>query len=129
MSNIVLVSADATLYKRLKTALEQNKLGVATVVHDSKTALELCRQHPPVLAVIDLFLPAMSGLELIQKLKQNQDLRIMLISRVRTRHLLERAFRYGADDILILPFTDETFLSYAFQRLGRAELAPPTKSI
>ena len=128
MNDVLIVSLDKTLSKRLKSALEQSRIGPVSEATDTRVAIEYVKQQKPSLVVIDLFLPATSGVELLHKLKQNSDCHVMLITRVRNRHLLERAYRYGADEVLVLPFSDETFLSFAFQRVGRTELAPQAKA-
>lgn len=66
--NLVLADDDRTFCQVLAKALEARGYAVETA-HDGESALRLIQETTPEYAVIDLRLPDMSGLKLIERLK------------------------------------------------------------
>jgi response regulator of citrate/malate metabolism len=70
------------------------------------------------LVIIDLFLPGTSGMEVLKVLQQmHGSAGCILITRINTRGMLDRAFRYGARDVLIYPVDAETLRHTVAHRL------------
>ena len=68
---ILLVEDDDFLRDLLTQKLEAKGFAV-TIAKDGETALALATTHLPDLILLDLFLPGMSGFEMIAKLRQNE---------------------------------------------------------
>src|SRR5687768_9544380 len=61
---------DDPMQGRIITALFRDNPGIeVTAVHDPGEALELVASRPPDLLLLDLGLPGMSGLEVLQRVK------------------------------------------------------------
>jgi len=78
----------------------------AEVVHDGARALERIRAEQPDLVVLDLMLPGMSGLDVLDTLrKEKRTLRVVILTALATENDLVRGFELGADDYMKKPFS------------------------
>ncbi len=98
----------------------------AIVAHDGEEALELCLQHEPSLVITDLQMPYMSGLELAQKLKDNQSTKdtpvLMLTARgyALDQHELDLT---NIKKVMSKPFSPREVMAIVTELLGGASEA------
>lgn len=79
---------------------------------DAESGLQLVESNPPDLAVVDLKLPGMSGLEFMDKaLLSVEGLRIILTTGISSADQAVAALRHGAFDFLPKPFSYEELMS------------------
>ena len=76
------------------------------ITKDGKEALEVIKQETPDLAVVDIMMPYVSGLDLIEYVRNNLkiDLPIIVISALEQDDIVLEAFRHGATDFITKPF-------------------------
>jgi DNA-binding NtrC family response regulator len=118
MSSVMLVSQDMQLAKVVKEALRESGARLTSICGDSRSAAESFQQHPPILVVLETFLPDSSGLEMLKMLKRmNEKCLFVMLSRMRTRSMIERAFRLGAHDVLTFPLDEESLRQTILHRL------------
>jgi len=123
LSQILLVSADRELARFLKSALRDTPLKVTYETASVKMAADIVAGHPIGLTVLDFFLPDSSGLEALKVLKRvNEQGLFLLLTRLRTRIVLERAFRLGAQDVLHYPVSEMTLRDTILHRLAAQAL-------
>ncbi len=80
--------------------------------------LELAGQHHPNLVILDIHLPDMSGLEVLQHLRgEHPDLPIVVVTADATPHQAEVARRLGATEYLTKPLDVRRFLGAINQHL------------
>jgi DNA-binding response OmpR family regulator len=112
MSNpILVVEDDETLAQALRKTLESEGFEVL-LARDGRTALELGRQPNLEMIILDLMLPRISGLEVCQRLRQDNVATpiIMLTARgLDTDKIF--GLRLGADDYLSKPFNIDELLA------------------
>lgn len=103
MKKILLVDDHPLMRKGLALTLETEvDLTVAAQAASAEEALSLMDKTSPDLAVIDVSLPGMSGLELIKHLKaMKPDLAVLVVSRHDESLYAERAIRAGARGYLM----------------------------
>lgn len=103
MKKILLVDDHPLMRKGLALTLETEvDLTVAAQAASAEEALSLMEKTEPDLAVVDVSLPGMSGLELIKHLRaMNPDLAILVVSRHDESLYAERAIRAGARGYLM----------------------------
>lgn len=105
---------------------------VAGKAHSGVSALESVDKFRPDLVLLDIYLPDISGLEVLQRLREDDHppVDVMAITAAREVNSLRSAMRGGVVHYLIKPFLFPTFeeklLSYAaaherMRRIGKAE--------
>ncbi|MFA5831514.1 MAG: response regulator [Candidatus Paceibacterota bacterium] len=76
----------------------------AILSRDAETALKMIRQDPPLLVLLDLLLPGMSGLELLETLKTENivpGLPVIILSNLAQKEKIKKAIELGARDFLV----------------------------
>lgn len=117
---ILLVEDEPTLRTQLTGQLESRGYSV-DAAEDGETGLYLGREYPMDLAIIDLGLPRMSGIELIRQLRalQRPFPILILTARDAWQDKVE-GLESGADDYLTKPFHSEELLARINALLRRA---------
>ncbi|MFT5513924.1 MAG: DNA-binding NarL/FixJ family response regulator [Rhodothermales bacterium] len=98
MTRILLVDDHPLMRKGLAMSLQsESDLEVVAQCADAEEAMEIFAEANPDLAIIDVSLPGMSGLELIKHLLAiREDLKVLVASRHDESLYAERAIRAGA---------------------------------
>ncbi|OAJ53833.1 DNA-binding response regulator [Paraburkholderia ginsengiterrae] len=97
MSTILIVDDHPAFRMIIKLQLMQ-LLGVEEVIEadNGQTAVELARQHTPELAILDLDIPRISGLDVIPRLKlAHPSIRVLVLSGHDAATFAPRAMRSG----------------------------------
>ena len=79
MANIALVDDDKNILASVSMLLEQEGYHVRTFT-DGASALSALTASPPDLAILDIKMPRMDGLELLRRLRQNADLPVIFLT-------------------------------------------------
>jgi len=118
MSGILLVTEDRELGNRIRDTLRDTKAKLIGVCGTFRTAVDVFQKTHPNMVVLETFLPESSGLEALKNFKQmNEHCVFVMLSRLRTRSALERAFRLGAHDVLLFPVDMEILRQTILHRL------------
>jgi two-component system response regulator PhoP len=117
---LLLVEDDAVLNRSLTERFEKSGFTVNRA-EDGPEGLYLGREFPIDVAVIDLGLPGLSGVELIRSLRQEgkEYPILVLTARDRWQDKVE-ALKIGADDYVVKPFHLEELLARVDALLRRA---------
>jgi two-component system response regulator PhoP len=117
---LLLVEDDPSLSRSLATQLEQAGYSVERST-DGREGLYYAREYPVDLAIVDLGLPSMSGVELIKQLRADgKDYPILVLTaRDRWQDKVE-VLKLGADDYVVKPFNVEELLARVDALLRRA---------
>jgi DNA-binding response OmpR family regulator len=102
------------------------KLGQAgfrvQAVDDGTAALSAIEEDPPDLAVLDVMMPGLSGIDVLRKLRETERTRgvrvILLTARSRDADV-DAGFASGADDYIIKPFSPRELLHRVNAALAR----------
>ena len=84
------------------------------VAYDGQTGLELIKQKPIDLIVLDVILPGMNGFEVAEKIKElgYTHVPIIFLSALGTTDNIIKGLELGADDYLTKPFKFKEFTIY-----------------
>ncbi len=100
---VLIVEDDRTIRHFIRVSLETQRY--ACMETDSgQMALALCASHKPDVLVLDLGLPDIDGLDVIQKLRETSDVPILVVSARGHEREKVQALDAGADDYLTKPF-------------------------
>ena len=92
---------------------------------DGQEGLNLARQNPPDLVILDLMLPGMDGLEVCRRLRAASDIPIVILTARDTVEDRVIGLDSGADDYLLKPFSLDELLARLRALFRRA--APSAK--
>jgi DNA-binding response OmpR family regulator len=122
-SDSVLVADDSMTVLSMVTArLERSGFDVIGAT-DGEEALRLAREHRPRLAVLDLDMPGLTGLQVARHLRQDPDLsgiRIVLLTAHGGEDDVSAGFAAGVDDYIVKPFSPQDLQRRIEQLLGLA---------
>lgn len=118
----VLVADDEPHIGRIiKTKLEQGPF-VVTLVYDGAEALAELERDPAVrLLILDLMMPLVSGLEVLDRVRADarwRSLPCLILTAAGQDHHEADALRRGANDFMTKPFSPKRLLARASQLVG-----------
>ncbi|HEV3119717.1 MAG TPA: response regulator transcription factor [Gemmataceae bacterium] len=120
MANIALVDDDKNILASVSMLLEQEGYHVRTFT-DGAAALTALTTSPPDLAILDIKMPRMDGLELLRRLRQAQDLPVIFLTSKDEEIDELMGLNAGADDYIRKPFSQRLLLERVRAVLRRAE--------
>ncbi len=102
--NILVVDDDPDIREVLKDRLES--LGyVVQAAADGKEALKVLEKQNPQLILLDIEMPAMSGLEILKEIRKRElDITVIMITAYGTIERAVEAMKEGAYDFIPKPF-------------------------
>jgi two-component system, OmpR family, response regulator ChvI len=121
MANIALVDDDKNILASVSMLLEQEAYLVRSF-SDGAAALTALTATPPDLAILDIKMPRMDGLELLRRLRQaNPDLPVIFLTSKDEEIDELMGLNAGADDYIRKPFSQRLLLERVRAVLRRAE--------
>ena len=118
---IALVDDDRNVLTTVSIALQAE--GFATRVYaDGQTALKALLENPPDLAIFDIKMPRMDGLELLQALREKSGLPVIFLTSKDEEPDEALGLALGADDYIAKPFSQRLLTARIRAILRRAEL-------
>jgi two-component system response regulator ChvI len=117
---IALVDDDRNILTTVSIALQAE--GFATRLYsDGETALKALLDNPPDLAVFDIKMPKMDGMELLRRLRENSALPVIFLTSKDDESDEEAGLELGADDYIAKPFSLRLLIARIRAILRRAE--------
>src|SRR5512135_1632289 len=116
---LLVVEDEATLRETLTYNLEREGYMVLGT-GDGGEALELAREHPFDLIVLDVMLPTLDGLSIVRILRKEQRTPIILLTARSGEVDRIMGLETGADDYIVKPFSLGEFLARVRAVLRRA---------
>jgi two-component system response regulator ChvI len=120
MATIALVDDDRNILTSVGMLLEQEGYHVRTY-SDGASALSALQATPPDLAILDIKMPRMDGLELLRRLRQNGDMPVIFLTSKDEEIDELMGLNAGADDYMRKPFSQRLLLERVKAVLRRAE--------
>ncbi|MFN8443648.1 MAG: response regulator transcription factor [Caldilineaceae bacterium] len=103
-AKILVVDDEETLCKTIQAYLQQEGYQVQ-LAHDGVTALKMARSFQPHLLILDIMLPALSGLEVLRQLRLESVVYVLLLTAKADEVDKVVGLTLGADDYLTKPFS------------------------
>ena len=117
---IALVDDDRNILTSVSMTLEQEGFTVRTST-DGESALQGITARPVDLAVLDVKMPRMDGMELLQRLRQRTTLPVIFLTSKDEEVDEVMGLRLGADDYITKPFSQRLLLERIRALLRRNE--------
>jgi two-component system response regulator ChvI len=104
MPTIALVDDDRNILTSVSIALEAEGYRILTYT-DGASALDGFKTNPPDLAILDIKMPRMDGMELLRRLRQKADLPVIFLTSKDEEIDELFGLKMGADDFIRKPFS------------------------
>jgi DNA-binding response OmpR family regulator len=122
MTSVLVAEDDADVRDLVVFKLEQSGYEVHAV-EDGPEALAAAKQHLPDVAVLDISMPGMSGLDVCRMLRADPATARMLIVMLTARAQetdVDKGFTAGADDYIVKPFSPRELVTRLHALQARA---------
>jgi two-component system response regulator ChvI len=117
MANITLVDDDENIVASVSLALE-NHGHTVNAFHDGVTGLASLESDPPDLAILDVKMPRMDGMEVLRRLRQTSDMPVIILTSKDEEIDEILGFNLGADDYMHKPFSQRLLIERVKAVLG-----------
>jgi two-component system response regulator ChvI len=120
MPTIALVDDDRNILTSVSLVLEAEGYRVTTY-SDGAAALDGLKQSPPDLAIFDIKMPRMDGMELLRRLRQKSDLPVIFLTSKDEEIDELFGLKMGADDFIRKPFSQRLLVERVKAILRRSQ--------
>jgi len=104
----ILIAEDETIIRLdLRDVLERSGHEVVAEARDGEEAVALARQHEPELAVMDVKMPRLDGIEAARKILEERPIPIVMLTAYGEDELVSRAIEAGVFAYLVKPFREQ----------------------
>jgi len=126
---VLIVDDDQKLLKMLRRTLIYEGLKAVTATN-GREALVQVRTHRPDVIILDWMMPEMDGIEVVQRLRSEDDqtMILMLTARDAIEHRVE-GLESGADDYLVKPFAPVELVARVRALLRRIQVRPEAQAL
>ncbi|MDO8411598.1 MAG: response regulator transcription factor [Phenylobacterium sp.] len=119
MANITLVDDDENIVTSVSLALESHGHTVKAF-YDGAAGLAALENEPPDLAILDVKMPRMDGMEVLRRLRRTSELPVIILTSKDDEIDEILGFNLGADDYIHKPFSQRLLLERVKAVLRRA---------
>src|SRR6266571_4436015 len=107
----ILIAEDETIIRLdLKDLLEKVGLEVCAEARDGVEAVELARSEQPDLAIMDVKMPHLDGIEAARRILDERPIPIVMLTAYEQDELVSRAVEAGVFGYLVKPFREQDLL-------------------
>ncbi len=120
---ILIIDDDAKVCEVVRQALTPEGHAVIEAATGWE-GLQAWEQYDPQLIILDSILPRMSGLQVLEQIRQKDETPVVMLTRKSRADDKVRAFELGADDCLSKPFSNRELIVRVKAVLRRAQRPP-----
>ncbi|UCF93755.1 MAG: sigma-54-dependent Fis family transcriptional regulator [Desulfobacterales bacterium] len=120
---VLVVDDDEGLLLSIKATLVSSDLPEPALVSDSRRVLDIVRRHPFQLIMLDLMMPHLNGMEVLQAIKEEfPAIECVVVSAVDEVASAVEAMNLGAEDYLVKPLNSEKLILLVKRALEKYNL-------
>jgi two-component system response regulator ChvI len=124
-ATIALVDDDRNILTSVSIALQTEGF-LTRVYSDGETALKALIDNPPDLAIFDIKMPRMDGLELLRRLREKSQIPVIFLTSKDDELDEALGLAMGADDYIAKPFSQRLLIARIRAILRRSEVVQTT---
>ena len=107
----LLIAEDETIIRLdLRELLERAGFEICAEARDGLEAVELARTERPVLAILDVKMPKLDGIEAAKRILEERPIPIVMLTAYSQQELIARAVEAGVYGYLVKPFRETDLL-------------------
>jgi DNA-binding response OmpR family regulator len=126
VQRVLVVDDDPAITSVLKRGLSYEGFAVDTAGSGAE-GLAIARDRPPDLVILDIMMPGLDGLQVLQRLRTaDEQLPVLLLTAKDAPADQVQGLERGADDYVVKPFTFDVLLARVRALLRRHETERPT---
>ena len=111
MTTRVLIAEDETIIRLdLRELLERSGFEVCAEARDGEEAVELARSEQPDVAIMDVKMPKLDGIEAARRILDERPIPIVMLTAYGQQELVSRAVEAGVFGYLVKPFREQDLL-------------------
>ena len=116
----ILIVDDAMFMRKvIRRTLEANGYTDIIEAGDGEQALDIFEKEHPRLILLDITMPGMSGLDVLEKImKIDSQVKVIMCSAMGQEMMIQKAIFSGALDFIVKPFKEEEFIRVIRQACG-----------
>ncbi|MCO5186315.1 MAG: response regulator transcription factor [Anaerolineae bacterium] len=119
-SKVLIVDDDISVTDSIADLLRED--GFETLqAHTAEDGLDLALTTEPDLALLDIMIPVMGGLELCQEIRRQSDMPIIFVTALGDVDSVVTGLELGADDYLVKPFQPPVLVARVRAHIRRAQ--------
>jgi response regulator NasT len=118
-TRVVIAEDEAIIRLDLKETLEEEGYEVVGETGRGDEAVQLVREHEPELAILDIKMPGMDGLQAAREIAGERRAAVLILTAFSQRDLIEQARDAGALAYLVKPFERNELIPAVEVALGR----------
>jgi response regulator NasT len=107
---VVIADDESIIRLDLKETLQRMGHEVIAEAGDGKTAVELVRRHKPDLAILDVKMPEMDGVDAAKEISNERLAPVLLLTAYSQQDLVRRAMEAGVFAYVVKPFTESDLM-------------------
>lgn len=128
LGKILIAEDEREIAELLKDYLEEEHFE-AVIAQDGKEAVRLFGEYRPDLAILDVMLPELDGMEVCRTIRSESSIPIMMLSARKSDVDKILGLGLGADDYVVKPFSPGELIARVKAQLRRANrLSAPAKT-
>lgn len=121
MSNVLVIDDALFMRQMIKNALEQVGFTIVGEAANGKEGLAMFNELKPDLVTLDIVMPEMDGLEVLQNIRETDKIaKVIMITAVDQRDSMLTAMKLGVTDFVVKPFDDDRIISAAEKAIGHS---------
>lgn len=117
--SIMVIDDDPLMLQLLKRTFEMEGYD-AILAADGASAMMLMRDCKPDLIILDIMMPGPDGYMVLENIRQNYDIPVIMVTGKRDVTSLQKALALGADDYVKKPFFPKELVARIRAKLRRA---------
>ncbi|WP_455582321.1 response regulator [Dysosmobacter sp.] len=103
---------------------------IGGIFTNGKDALEYLQTQPVDLAILDVYMPGINGIELLHRMRaENIRTAVIMVTAATEMRVVEEALRLGIVDYLIKPFSFQRFQTAIQKHLTKANLIKSSRTV
>ena len=120
---LLVVDDDVGLLSSIKATLVSSGMPEPALTSDSRRVMDLIRKHHFPLILLDVIMPYISGMELLQQIKEEfPDIECVIVTAIDEVSSAVQAMRFGAYDYLVKPLNSEKLIIVINRAIERYNL-------